>query len=111
MQISGENGELEQASTSIFCRWWKQACALTWIIFALYEVGIGYDYFFSGNPLCPFTDIKYDPWYWHTNFAVLGGFCLIWLMMLLKVTQMKIGVTRAPHLTAFNIVTIGTIAT
>eukprot|EP01041_Mallomonas_annulata_P012288 gene12288-25843_t len=100
-----------RSGPSILCRWWIPACALAWSIFFIYEIGIGCDKIFSKHPLCPYSDIDFGNWYWSINYIVLGGFFLTWIMLLMKIIQMKPGPARVPHFTAFNIVSIGTIAT
>eukprot|EP01041_Mallomonas_annulata_P000687 gene687-1316_t len=96
---------------TILCRWWVPACLTAWIIFVVYEIGIGFDQLYSRHPICPYSDREYSPLYWLVNYVVLGAFLLTWIMLLMKIFQMKPGPTRVPLLTAFHIVSIGTIAT
>eukprot|EP01041_Mallomonas_annulata_P011020 gene11020-23024_t len=96
---------------SILCRWWKPACATAWVTFIAYEIGIGLDQLYSSHPLCPHSDADYGYWYWFTNVLVLGGFSFTWITLLLKIIQMAPGPVRVPYLTAFNIVSMGLVAT
>ena len=63
------------------------------------------------KPLCAFSDSKYNSWYWYLNYSVLGAFAIIWGVLFAKILQSKPGNERVPSLTAFHIVSMGTIAT
>ena len=92
-------------------RWWKPSCILAWGIFLAFEIYIGLDRIYSKNPLCPHSDLKYGKWYWYTIVVVFGGFLTTWGELLTKIVQSNPGNERVPYLTAFNIVTMGTLAT
>ena len=77
----------------------------------MYQALIGYDRFKSADPLCAFDDHDYPLWYWHTCYAVLGAFVIIWLVVLSKISQIHQLEDKVPHLVAFNIVSMGTLAT
>eukprot|EP01041_Mallomonas_annulata_P002749 gene2749-5415_t len=100
-----------RSDESILCRWWKPACITAWVFFISYEVSICLDQMLNPYPLCPHSDVDYGYWYWFTNHLVLGGFILTWIMLFTKIVQMKAGPLRVPYLTAFNIVSMGTLAT
>eukprot|EP01041_Mallomonas_annulata_P012568 gene12568-26467_t len=96
---------------SLLSRSWRPACVLSWTLFVTYEVALGFDKLYRENPICPYSDRDYAKWYWFSNFAVLGGFCFTWVFLLLKIALLKSGSSRIPHLTSFNIVSMGIIAT
>ena len=72
---------------------------------------MGYNKYTNYQPLCPFTDLYYPRWYWYTSFGVLGAFVIVWLVVLSKISQIKELEDKIPHLVAFNIVSMGTLAT
>jgi hypothetical protein len=96
---------------SLLEKWWLHFTVGGWIIFLILELSVGFDRFFSKRPLCPHSDHYYPEWYWRTNFGCLGGFILILCVLFMKLFQLKPGSKRIPLLVAFNIVTMGTVAT
>lgn len=72
---------------------------------------MGYDHYSSHQPLCPFSDHDYPTWYWYTSFGVLGAFVIIWLVSLSKISQIHDLEDKVPHMVAFHIVSMGTLAT
>ena len=80
-------------------------------IFVVYEVIIGADYLTSNSPLCPYSDRMYSFWYHVVNYFVLGGFCFTWSILLIRIYQAPEGNERVPFITAFSIVSMGTVAT
>ena len=63
------------------------------------------------GPLCPYNDFNYPYWYWYSNFGVFGAYILIWTALIIKIVQIESAVEKTPHLVAFNIVSIGMVAT
>lgn len=94
-----------------FNRYWRSACTISWGLFLLYEAIIGYDKFAHEDPLCPLSDENFPVWYWYSNFAVFGAFVFVWLTLFIKVNQIHSAKEKIPHLVAFNIVSMGTLAT
>lgn len=92
-------------------RYWKSACYMAWFVFVGFEVGIGCDHYFSKKPLCPYSDHDYGAWYWYIIVGVLGAFIIVWGIIFMKLFQSKPGIEMIPYLTAFNIVSMGTIST
>jgi len=72
---------------------------------------LGCDKFLSSSPLCPHSDFDYGNIYWYICYGVLGGFLIVWISLLTKIIQSTPGSERVPYFTAFNIVSMGTIAT
>ena len=72
---------------------------------------MGYDQYKSVKPLCPHSDVEYPRWYWYICYGVLGAFIIIWFVVLSKISQIEILEDKVPHLLAFNIVSMGTLAT
>ena len=65
----------------------------------------------SENALCPHSDANFPNWYWHVMYGVLGGFVLIWCALFMRLLSITESAKRVPYVVAFNIVTMGTIAT
>ena len=63
------------------------------------------------NPLCPYSATSVELWYWYSYGAVLGGFLMVGSNLFVEILQLKIGNERIPYFTAFNIVSIGALAT
>ena len=70
-----------------------------------------YDRYASIHPLCPHSSLQYPIWYWHTCYGVLGAFIILWFVILSKISQITELVDKVPHILAFNIVSMGTLAT
>lgn len=98
-------------STQFPFRTWKPACISAWAFFLIFEALIGYDKYTSTQPLCPYSDEDYPSWYWYTCYGVLGAWVIIWLILLIKIIQIKQLEDKIPHIVALNIVSIGTVAT
>lgn len=96
---------------SITCRTWRPACVGAWSFFLIFQVLIGYDKYKSVQPLCPYSDFEYPRWYWYICYGVLGAFIIIWFVVLSKISQIENLEDKVPHLVAFNIVSMGTLAT
>ena len=87
--------------------------AQAWIQFIAYEAFLGYDQYFSPQPLCPHTeeDFGRPAWYVAINYCCLGGFVMIWLALAIKISVMEASKARSVMIVALNIVSMGTIAT
>jgi hypothetical protein len=73
-------------------------------------MSIGFDKYFSKQPLCSFDENNYfHAWNSYTCFAVLGGFAVEWTILLTRILDSSQLKDRAPYLIYFNIVTMGTI--
>ncbi len=71
----------------------------------------GLDKIYNENALCPHSDANFANWYWYTMYSVLGGFALIWSALCMRLLSVTDSSKRVPYIVAFNIVTMGTIAT
>lgn len=74
-------------------------------------MAIGYDKFYSVNPLCHHSDQHYPIWYWYICHGVLGAFTITLLLVITKISQVDTIEDKVPHLVACNIIMISTIAT
>jgi len=92
-------------------KYWKVLCAAAWINFIAFEIAIGCDKYINSRPLCPFEHSEFEESVDAINIFVFGGFFFVWLVLLQKVYTVRSGQKRVPLLTAFNIVSIGLIAT
>ena len=92
-------------------RTWRPACIGAWTFFLICQAAIGLDKCISENPLCPYSDKDYPLWYWYICYGVLGAFAIIWLAVLSKISQIQQLEDKVPHLIAFNIISMGTLAT
>ena len=92
-------------------KWWKFVLTIAWLFFIAYEICIRLDQLYSSSPLCPFSDQYYDAWYWHWMYLCLGGFIMVWLVLVWRLFSNKISIEKIPLCVAFHIVSIGTIAT
>jgi len=111
----GEDVEepVEKPRLNALERLWIPAVGSAWTFFIVYMLGMGLDKTLNGpKALCPYTDEDYPEWYWWINMNVLGGFIIIWLVLVMKIaTVSNEGNYRTPLYVALNIVTMGTIAT
>mmetsp|Transcript_19791 Transcript_19791/g.27208 ORF Transcript_19791/g.27208 Transcript_19791/m.27208 type:complete len:730 (-) Transcript_19791:249-2438(-) len=103
--------EVSHYHESVLYRSWKPACIGAWGFFIAFQLCLGLDKIYSKNPLCPYSDFDYGNWYWYTCMCALGGFLTTWGVLLTKIVQSKPGNERVPYLTAFNIVSMGSLAT
>lgn len=94
---------------SLLCDHWKKACGVAWAVFVPYEIAIGLDRLYSKHPLCPYNASSFNDWFRPITCGVVGGFVLLWLLMIDKLRQIRCEYKRVPLLVAFNIVTIATI--
>jgi hypothetical protein len=95
----------------VFIRYWKPACIAAWLIFITYEGFIGYDYYYSTQPLCPHSD-NTDQWYLSTCAGVATGFLLTLLIVCMKIIKIKDDdIEKIPYLVMLNIVLINSIGT
>jgi hypothetical protein len=86
-------------------------CVAAWSLFIIFELAVFLDRKYSEKPLCPHSDYYFPQWYWYSNYGVLGGFFLVLFTIIMKLLQLKAVSKRIPLLVAFNIVTMGTVAT
>ena len=91
--------------------YWQPACISAWTLFIIYQTLIGYDKFANPHSLCPHDDYSYPMWYWYSCFGVLGAFVFVWIALLTKISNIQSAQEKTPHLIAFNIVSMGTLAT
>ena len=96
---------------SVLHRTWKPIIACAWAYFIVWQIAIALDREYSPAPLCPYSDQGYGQWYDRVMFFVLGGFVLIWLLLVVRIVQFESGRKRLPLVVALNIVSMGTIAT
>jgi len=98
-------------SSSVLYRWWEKACISSWIIFICFQICIQIDHTYSKHPLCPHTDEIYPKWYWTVCLATMGGFICTWIVLLTRLMNSPSSFENAPTYTAFNVVSMGTLAT
>lgn len=94
-----------------FRRTWRSVCTCAWSFFLIYQALIGYDKLASVKPICPYSDQDYPSWYWYTCYGVLGAFVIIWLVVLGKLSQIQALEEKVPHIVAFHVISMGTVAT
>ena len=110
-----EDDDLDAAKRKIGVieRLWVPAVSIAWVIFIVFQLGLGIDRTVNGKKsLCPHSDASYPVWYWYINMCCLGGFILIWLALVMKIAFMEDGGKfRASLMVAIHIVTMGTVST
>eukprot|EP01035_Chromulina_nebulosa_P038926 gene38926-52572_t len=108
MSSSGRIGSTEYGNyaNSALYRWWKPACILAWVFYIVFQLALGLNYYLSESPLCPYTNIFYGKMYWYSTSFVLGGYFLLWGIVLLKIIYTKPGPQRVSYFLAFNILSI-----
>ena len=90
---------------------WKNTYFTAWILFIFFEILIEVDYLFSKHPLCRYSDKEYPQWYWIFCYTILGGFLISWMLLLVRIIYAKSGNGSETVFIAFNIVSMGTLAT
>ena len=85
-------------------------CIGSWSFFVIYQALIGYDKYASFQPLCSFSDKDYPIWYWHICSGVFGAWIIIGFAVLIKISQISEMDDKVPHIVAFNIVSMGALA-
>ena len=103
-------GLLKHGRQDILTRRGLLACIIAWIIFIGFQIFMYCDRQFAVSPLCPHSDVSYDPWYFSSIFASLGGFCMIFVVLCLKMVQVGPTKSRIPLLVALQIVLMGLVA-
>ena len=103
-------GVLKHRKQDILSRRGKEACVIAWIIFIGFQTFVYCDRQFAVEPLCPHSDASYDQWYFYSIFASLGGFCMIFVVLCLKILQVGATKSRIPLLVALQIVLMGLVA-
>jgi uncharacterized membrane protein len=93
---------------SIAHKWWKEVCCASWLSFILFQTVIRYNQLYSKQPVCPFSDEDVNKeWYWPIRYAILGGFILVLITVIVKMLQMKKKDKKVPLYIAFYIITLG----
>ena len=88
------------------------ASVAAWIFFIFYQVAIGCDKFFSVKPICSHNTInELGSNYNIVGFVVLGGFMMVWIIVLIKIIRSKSKSERTPLIVQFNILSMSVIAT
>ena len=103
-------GLLKDGKQDILTRFALPSCIISWVIFIGFEIFMFCDRKFSAVPLCPHSDASYDPWYFSSIFASLGGFFMIFIVLSLKIVQVGQTKSRIPLLVALQIVLMGLIS-
>ena len=98
---------LELKADGALNKWWKVLITIGWSFFITYEMTIMLNQLYSSSPLCPFSDLGFDAWYWNSLYLCLGGFAMIWLALLCRILKNKICAEKIPLYVAFNIVSMG----
>jgi len=83
---------------------------VSWVIFLAYEISIGCNRLFSSSPLCPHSDRNFGKFYWYSCSIVFGGFLFTWSILFTRILQSRPGNERVPYFTAFNILSMSSIA-
>ena len=91
-------------------RHWKTACFISWVVFFSFQIFIGVDNCFSKKPICSSESNIFSKWNLVACFAVLGGFTIIWSMLLSRILKSSCLKDGVPLMIYFNIVTMATIA-
>lgn len=94
-------------------RWYKPVIIVSWIIFLAYEVLIGLDNRLSKTPLCPYSDDSQPTYFHFVLYGVLGGFCAIWLLLVLRLltSENEGPQQRVPLVLALHVNTMSLAAT
>jgi uncharacterized membrane protein len=93
---------------SIAHKWWKEICFAAWLFFILFETAIRYNQLYSNQPLCPYSDQDVNKeWYWPVRYAILGGFILVLITVIVKMLQMKKKDKKVPLYIAFHLIAQG----
>mmetsp|Transcript_9476 Transcript_9476/g.13093 ORF Transcript_9476/g.13093 Transcript_9476/m.13093 type:complete len:755 (+) Transcript_9476:48-2312(+) len=95
--------------SSVLCRHWKNACCVSWTSFFCFQIAIGFDRYFSKEPLCSYGNEVFNEWNLLACFAVLGGFAVEWSILLSRILKSSYLKDRAPFMIYFNIVSMGAI--
>ena len=105
--IEAGSGGINNSVLSAYC---MPVCFIAWVHFIVYQSAIGYNRFYSAEPICPYSDQDFGKLYWYCCFSVLGGFVLIWLVLAFKIYLLPSS-RRTPLILAINVVSMGTVAT
>ena len=54
--------------------------------------------------------VEFKNWYWYACSGVMTAYVLLWISQLAKIIFSKPGEFRVPHLMAFNIISMASIA-
>ena len=89
---------------------WHVACLLGWIVYVVIETFFGYNAYLSDNPICHKEGRVNQGWYFYICCGITGGFFIIWVILLSRITQKHTRVRRldrSAYFAYFNVVSMG----
>ena len=108
---STDNDDVYELKEGVLEKWWKHALALAWVVYICFQVGFGIDHAVNGEQsLCPYNDENFPGWYYRINYCVVGGFVLIFLVLLIKIISIDPGNHRVPLIINLHIVGMGLVS-
>ena len=106
------NRRFSNYKKDILTRFGYLACGIAWAIFVAYQIWNYVDHTFSHEPLCPYSDVTFEPWYFYTLFISLGGYTMACTLLSVKI-WIRVHMSPesiVPLVVAANIVLIGLVA-
>lgn len=67
--------------------YWKPFVSVAWFHFIVFQIAMECDKRLSPDPLCPYSDIDFEAWYWRIHAAVLDVFICIWVLILIRLSR------------------------
>ena len=93
-------------------RWWKIPTVISWTIFFVYEIVIGFDFLSNKSPLCTGRSSRvYPQWFNSTTYTILGGFVLLLTVFLYKMLRYQSFEEQILLFLSVSILSIGVAAT
>ena len=102
---------LETYNTVLY-KYYRVAYIYSWIIFIVYQIIIGVDYYYNKTPLCHYNDKQYNNDYWYSYYTILGAFLSTSIFILFKMFFSNYDSHKTiPLIMTANIILISTIST
>ena len=101
----------QKQGPSVLQRTWHTMLGSAVAYFVVFQAAFGVANLSHMTPMCPHTSEGFPFWYFASCYSVLGGFMMIWLLLVVKVLTIKEENKRVPIWVALGIVTMATIST
>ena len=72
---------------SLLSNYWKPFVVTAWVHFIVFQVALECNRRLSAEPICPYSDIDSDAWYWRVHNGILDAFISLWVLLAFKLLR------------------------